>query len=317
MTQLEAGRAANGCSLASTKNTASLHCTFCVNAGQIRALKISFECEHKMIRTPSFFSSSWLMVALGTAGAIATISVAAQNPLELRPQGSITSVPGQTPDLRSVSRQIIDRTNALRKEEHRRPVEPNPRLSEAAAYFANYMARTSRYGHQADGVEPASRANRYGYDHCIISENIAYQYNSAGFTPEKLALVLVEGWKESPGHRSNMLDPDAIDTGVAVARSPQSGYYYAVQMFGRPKSKSVAFAIANRSGTAVAYTLGDEHFPLPPRLTRSHERCRSAQLALLPPGGKGEAPTVQPENGDRLVVLTENGSVTVRKEQSR
>jgi uncharacterized protein YkwD len=43
----------------------------------------------------------------------------------------------------------------------------------------------------------------------------------------------VEGWKRSPGHRRNLLAREATQTGVAVARSDQ-GYYYAVQLFGRP-----------------------------------------------------------------------------------
>ena len=264
-----------------------------------------------MTRLPSFFPASLLVIAVGAMG---TIALAAQNPVEPHKLAAVASTPGAQPDLSLVTQQIIGRTNAFRKPENRHPVEAHLQLSEAAAYFADYMASTSQSGHEADGGTPASRANRYGYDHCIISENIAYQYNSAGFTSEELVSSLVEGWKRSPGHGRNMLDPDVSDTGVAVARSAKTGYYYAVQMFGRPKSSTIAFAIANRSGTTVAYTLGDQRFPLPPRLTRSHERCRPAQLTFLPPGSKGAVPPVQPENGDRFVVVRENGSLAIRKE---
>lgn len=267
-----------------------------------------------MTRLPFFFPASLFVIVVGAMG---TIALAAQNPVEPHKPAAVASAPSVQPDLPLAIQQIIGRTNAFRKQENHRPVEANPQLSEAAAYFADYMARTSQYGHEADGGRPASRANRYGYDHCIISENIAYQYNSARFTPEELASSLVEGWKRSPGHRRNMLDPDVSDTGVAVARSVKTGYYYAVQMFGRAKSSTIAFAIANRSGTTVTYKLGDQRFPLSPRLTRSHERCRPAQLMLLPTGGEGEVPPVQPENGDRFVVLRENGSLAIRKEQGR
>ena len=46
-----------------------------------------------------------------------------------------------------------------------------------------------------------------------------------------------------------MLDADATETGISVARSEHTGYYYAVQMFGRPKSDAIEFQISNRSST--------------------------------------------------------------------
>jgi uncharacterized protein YkwD len=44
----------------------------------------------------------------------------------------------------------------------------------------------------------------------------------------------VEGWKRSPGHRSNLRDREAVDVGVAVAQSERTKRYYAVRVFGRP-----------------------------------------------------------------------------------
>ena len=87
-----------------------------------------------------------------------------------------------------------------------------------AQAFADYMARTDRYGHTADGNQPSDRAKARGYDYCIVLENIAYAFNSEGFTGEKLAGQFVTGWQNSPGHRRNMLDPDVTETGVAVLK---------------------------------------------------------------------------------------------------
>lgn len=268
-----------------------------------------------MTHLPLHFPASLFAIVLSAVSAMSTSALTAQNPVEPRKPVGVAGAPDVQPDLSLVTQQIIGRTNAFRKQKNRRPVEADPQLNEAAAYFADYMARTSQYGHEADGGSPAGRANRYGYEHCIISENIAYQYNSAGFTREELASSLVEGWKRSASHRRNMLDSDVSDTGVAVARSAKTGYYYAVQMFARSKSSTIAFGIANRSGTTVAYRLGDERFSLPPRLTRSHERCRPAQLALLPPGDESEVPPIKPESGDRFVVSRENGSLAIRKDR--
>jgi hypothetical protein len=196
---------------------------------------------------------------------------------------------------------VIEQTNQFRRFEGARDTTRNQQLTEAARYFADYMARTDRYGHEADGTQPSQRAMAQGYAYCLVSENIAYQFSSAGFTTAELARRFVEGWKQSPGHRRNMLDPDATETGVGIAQSPRSGRYYAVQMFGRPQSLRVVFRIANRSPMAVNYELGGESFRLPPRTTRTHEQCHADALTVRLPG-EPEPMTVQPGNGERYAV---------------
>src|SRR4051794_29760615 len=78
------------------------------------------------------------------------------------------------PDPEAVARYIVDKTNEFREQEGRPRVAVNARLSETARDFADYMARTGRYGHTADGNQPADRAARHGYEYCVIAENIAY-----------------------------------------------------------------------------------------------------------------------------------------------
>jgi hypothetical protein len=166
------------------------------------------------------------------------------------------------------------------------------------------MARTDEYGHQADGNRPAERAKRRGYEYCIVSENIAAVYNSTGFTTKELARQLFQGWRHSPGHRKNMLNPDVVETGVAVARSEQTDYYYAVQMFGRPKSEMVAFQITNTSGAVLRYEVAGRTFVLPPRYSRTHGQCRPADLTVHWPNGQ-ESTTVRPPNGGRYTAVRE------------
>jgi uncharacterized protein YkwD len=143
---------------------------------------------------------------------------------------------GEGPDLARVETMIVDATNQLRHDRGVGRVEWDPQLEHAARDFARYMARTDHYGHEADGKTPAQRARVRGYDYCLVAENIAYQFSSAGFGTNELAHRTVEGWKKSAGHRENMLEPTALDTAVAVAQSEKTGRYYAVQMFGRPRS---------------------------------------------------------------------------------
>ena len=159
---------------------------------------------------------------------------------------------------------IVTKSNSFRQEHGTKPVKVNSKLVETAQYFASYMARTDNYGHRADGKRPSERAQAHGYNYCLVAENIAYQFSSAGFKTEELANRFVEGWKTSPPHRENMLDADVRETGVAIARGERTGYWYAVQLFGRPKSAALEFKIANESDATIQYSIKDRSFELPP-----------------------------------------------------
>ena len=183
--------------------------------------------------------------------------------------------------------------------------ERNPHLAKAARYFADFMARTDQYSHSADGSEPAGRATKFGYDYCTVAENIAYTFNSQGFGTAELANRFVDGWQNSPEHRRNMLEPNVTDTAVAIAQSAKTGRFYAVQLFGRPKSASIEFKVENRAGVEVEYALDGQTFALPPRVTRTHQGCKPFDLAF-----RGKA--VQPTNGQRWVVVNDREGVQLK-----
>jgi uncharacterized protein YkwD len=219
------------------------------------------------------------------------------------------------PDLEAVTKWIVEKTNAFRKSEKRPEVAVNAKLTETAQKFAKYMAETGRYGHTADGSKPADRAAKQGYEYCIVLENIAYGFQSKGYTSDELGKTFEEGWEKSPGHRKNMLDPDVTETGVAVARSEKTGYYFAVQMFGRPKSQAVRFKIANQTQAEVSYKIGEQSFTLPPRYVRTHELCRPAEVAFELAGGeKPKTETVKAETGFQFSLVEDGGAVKVKKE---
>ena len=213
------------------------------------------------------------------------------------------------PDYNEAVKQIVDSTNAFRKEEGHLPVAVNKELTLTAEAFAKWMAKEDTYGHTADGQKPADRAKKQGYDYCIVLENIAYAFRSSGFETKPLAEGYFEGWKKSPGHRKNMLDTDVTETGVAIARSETTGYYYAVQMFGRPKSAAIVFKIENRAAEAVSYTIGEEKFDLEPRKIVTHTRCRPEEVKFPALNA-----TIKPANGEAFVVSKDGGKVAVRKQ---
>lgn len=218
------------------------------------------------------------------------------------------------PDLSVAEQTVIDRTNEFRKQQELQPVTPSPKLNETAQYFADFMARTGKYGHTADGKRPSQRATEHGYESCIVSENIAYQFSSTGFTADQLAGKFFTGWKNSPEHRKNMLDPDVTETGLAIAREGDSPTYFAVQMFGRPQSESIEFQVRNESEVEVEYTLsrsGSENtFPLPPRLARTHQRCRPSEIEFSEPDT-----TLKIESGAKyLVTQSSDGKLEVKRQ---
>jgi uncharacterized protein YkwD len=201
------------------------------------------------------------------------------------------------PPFAPAEREIVAAGNALRSRQGGAPLAANGQLAAAAREFADFMARTNRYGHDADGRQPSQRAQAHGYAWCLVAENIAMQYSSSGFRTDELAPRFVQAWIESPGHRRNLLDAAATETGVAVARSAASGRYYAVQMFGRPAALKQRFEIGNRSHREVRYRLGAAGYALEPGATRRHEQCIAQPLTVSVPG---QAPIVlQPSDGAR------------------
>jgi uncharacterized protein YkwD len=284
-----------------------------------RRLNAGGHCRHQYEGCNKIMlTRSWpiIFVVLGFARPSAALAqVVEEHETEILKPVPGTYEPEHKPDNSEAAKRIILLTNQFREQEKLARVAVNPELQKAAQYFADYMARTLRYGHTADGAEPDERAQKFGYDYCIVAENIAYEYNSAGFTTRELASEFFEAWKASPGHRKNMLDPDVIETGLAIAQGVDSGYFFAVQVFGRPKSKAVEFTITNEAPIAVEYKMGDRTFTLEPRHIRTHQVCRPRDLAFQWPDGKGESRTVQPNHGDHFVVTQEGEKLQLRKDK--
>ena len=140
-----------------------------------------------------------------------------------------------SPDALRVSRLVVAGANEARDVAGAPSLLPDANLVRAAQGFADHLARTDRFDHDADGRTPMQRATAAGYRWCRVAENIAYEYNSRGFESEALARALVRDWMESRGHRRNLLDARLLDTGVGIAQSAKTKRWYAVQMFGARK----------------------------------------------------------------------------------
>lgn len=212
-------------------------------------------------------------------------------------------------DAKEIARQIIQRTNAIREREKLPPVKSNAELTKTTEYFAQYMAAKGVYGHTADGKQPVDRATAFGYDRCILSENIAHATN--GKPAEEMAVLFVDLWENSPGHLVNIVDPDVTEIGAAVAQSPTTGQVYAVQMFGRPKSAIRSFTVINETLDKIKYKVADQPFEVDSGERVIHYYCRPPAVELAAaekPSGpsdtiKAAAPvTYKPRDGVTVAV---------------
>ena len=196
-------------------------------------------------------------------------------------------------------------TNDLRSKQGLPPVEIEPRLTAAARAFAAYVARTDKLDHDADGSTPAARAEKSGYRYCVIAENIAYEYDSGGFTADNLSRNIVRGWSESQTHRANMLHADVTHVGIGIV-SGKTGEYYAVQMLGRPLAQAVKFRVVNRTSTTVKYDYRDRAVTLAPLQTRTHQSCVNGVLRRESLGQNSPA-AVRPRDGG-VYAVTQSGN---------
>src|SRR5688572_11449134 len=204
------------------------------------------------------------------------------------------AAPATRADPVQAAERVIEATNAFRREAGLRELASDEKLAATARDFAQFMARTGKFGHDADGRTPSQRAAKHGYEYCLVAENIGYQFRTRGYSSHELAGGLVEGWKNSPGHRKNLADRDATEIGVGIARG-ENGRYYAVQMFARPAALATEFSVANESRRPVEYRIGSKTYGLGPRMVRTHQACVAESVAL-------PDRTVLPSRGDRLVI---------------
>ncbi|MGF1650923.1 MAG: CAP domain-containing protein [Hyphomicrobiaceae bacterium] len=214
-----------------------------------------------------------------------------------------------TPDLPAVERTIIELTNEVRRAHALQEVRRSPTLDQAAQSYAQFLARTGTFSHTADGRRPGERATAAGYDFCIVSENLASSLDTRGFTDRGLADAAIEGWKNSPGHRRNMLEPHVTEIGVGVARVAGIHEYLSVQVFGRPAALRLSFSIRNTTDRSVAYQLGDQPHDVEPQVDVTHTMCIPEPLVFRDVSAEGSpggeiASQFETRDGDVFVIRT-------------
>ena len=140
-------------------------------------------------------------------------------------------------DWNSEGRKLLDAINAARAKPQQcgtqamaatTPLVWNETLAQTAQGHSRAMANQNFFDHiDREGRTPGDRADLAGYSGQRIAENIAAGLDS----PRKV----LDGWLSSPGHCTNLMNPQLRELGAAYATDPKSdaGIYWTA-LFGTP-----------------------------------------------------------------------------------
>lgn len=117
----------------------------------------------------------------------------------------------------TAGQRVLDMVNEERVRSGLHALTADTVLARAARMHAEDMARTGFVSHTgSDGSDPSQRLDRVGYPWIWVGENIAAGQES----PDDVVL----GWLRSEDHRANILSPEAVSVGLAMARSSEGEF---------------------------------------------------------------------------------------------
>ena len=139
-----------------------------------------------------------------------------------------TEQPVQT-DVANAKQDIIDRTNALRRENGVSALTVNDKLMQAAQVRADEMAAHTVYSH----TRPDGRKFNTATDCPYMAENI-HRIADWVLSDQTLAERAVADWSASTTHNKNMVNPKLSEIGVGLAKGVNDTgdpCWYCVQLF--------------------------------------------------------------------------------------
>ena len=141
------------------------------------------------------------------------------------------TVPAYDADEDAMKQDIVDRTNAIRREQGISALTVNAKLMQAAQVRADEMAASGIYSH----TRPDGRKSNTVTDSKYTGENL---HNISELyleqPPKTLSEAVVELWSNSKAHADNMTSSRYGEIGVGLARgNDKDGFdcWYCVQVF--------------------------------------------------------------------------------------
>lgn len=193
-----------------------------VYAPQTVHAPLSERAAVKTEMTGAVAATTTLPVAKAPTATKATPSPPAQKP---PPPPQELTPPKETPppapstevsEMARVEAEVIRLTNLERVAQGLSPLSADSRLRTIAwSHSADMIARNFFAHNNLDGCGSSCRADNAGYAWRMIGENL-YMMSGFGFSPEKSAEMIVQGWMNSDGHRTNIIREGYTNTGVGA-----------------------------------------------------------------------------------------------------
>ena len=151
-------------------------------------------------------------------------------PQKMESDKTVSQPESVTPaDVDAMKQDIVDRTNALRKENGVAALRVNDRLMQAAQVRADEMAAHTVYSH----TRPNGGKFNTVTDCPYMAENI-HRIADWVLSDQTLAERAVADWSASTTHNKNMVNPKLSEIGVGLARGVNDTgdpCWYCVQLF--------------------------------------------------------------------------------------
>lgn len=139
---------------------------------------------------------------------------------------------------------MFDKINEFRKQNGLGRLKAHFGPGTIADEYSLFLARNNTAGHEDDGLGPMGRMQagkdkerskrlKANFNYCSIYENIAAQWTEPNQQTWQQAIdQAMEFWKNSPGHRANMLSNSThMGTGIHGWRFGNRWYYKEVMVF--------------------------------------------------------------------------------------
>mgnify|MGYP001539423460 FL=1 len=139
------------------------------------------------------------------------------------------TAPANDADVDAMKQDIVDRTNALRKENGIAALTTSDKLMQAAQVRADEMAAHAVYSHTRPNGEKFNTVTDCPY----MAENI-HRIADWTLSEQTISEAAVWSWNLSGGHRDNLLEKNYAETGVGLARGVNDNgdaCWYCVQIF--------------------------------------------------------------------------------------
>ncbi|HIB67209.1 MAG TPA: CAP domain-containing protein [Phycisphaerales bacterium] len=114
--------------------------------------------------------------------------------------------------------EVLRLTNENRRRRGLEDVAVHGSLQQAAEGHSQEMLKLGYFSHTSPvkgRSQPGDRVRLAGADPLMVSENI---FQCTGHDPTGAAKLTVQEWMDSPGHRQNILDPQATHVGIGYAK---------------------------------------------------------------------------------------------------